>query len=30
MHCASKTKLSPIFGPYMLLPNVWMYQDATW
>jgi len=20
----------PIFGPYLLLPNVWMYQDATW
>jgi len=20
----------PIFGPYLLWPNVWMHQDATW
>jgi len=22
--------LSPIFGPYVLWPNGWMDQDATW
>jgi len=21
---------SPIFGPFILLPNGWMHQDATW
>ena len=21
---------SPIFGPFLLWPNGWMYQDATW
>jgi len=21
---------SPIFGPYLLWPNEWMDQDATW
>jgi len=20
----------PIFGPYIMWPNAWMYQDATW
>ena len=22
--------LSPIFGPFLLWPNGWMHQDATW
>jgi len=22
--------VSPIFGPYLLWPNGWMDQDATW
>jgi len=25
-----KRHSSPIFGPYLLWPNGWMDQDATW
>jgi len=27
---ATKGHSSPIFGPYLLWPNCWMDQDATW
>jgi len=25
-----KTDVTPIFGPFLLRPNGWMHQDATW
>jgi len=24
------SRLPPIFGPFLLWPNCWMHQDATW
>jgi len=27
---APSPKTSPIFGPFLLRPNGWMHQDATW